>query len=64
MAEHWNGGTGGKGDKPRPYNIPKDQFDKRFESIFGEKKTYCGVCGKKFSWCHCEPKESEDVSIV
>lgn len=29
---------GGKGDKPRPFSIPKEQFDKNFEAIFGKKK--------------------------
>jgi hypothetical protein len=63
MAEHWNGGNGGKGCKPRPFNIPKDEFDNKFDSIFGEKRTFCDVCGKKFSWCQCvpAPKEIEDA---
>jgi len=52
---------GGKGSKPRPYSIPKEQFDQRFDSIFGEKKKkYCEKCGKGFSWCQCELKESDD----
>jgi hypothetical protein len=54
MAEHWNGGNGGKGSKPRPYNISKKEFDDKFDTIFGEKKKYCSVCGKTFSWCQCE----------
>ncbi len=54
MAEHWNGGSGGKGSKPRPYNISKDEFDDKFTTIFGEKKKYCSTCGKTFSWCVCE----------
>jgi len=29
---------GGKGDKPRPFSVPKEQFDKNFEAIFGNKK--------------------------
>ena len=29
---------GGKGDKPRPFSVPKEQFDKNFEAIFGKKK--------------------------
>ena len=54
MAEHWNGGNGGKGSKPRPYAVTKDEFDKKFDTIFGEKKSkYCGTCGKNFSWCQC-----------
>jgi hypothetical protein len=38
MAEHWNGGTGGKGSRPRPYSVSKEEFDNRFEAIFGKKK--------------------------
>lgn len=30
--------TGGKGDKPRPYSIPLEEFDNRWETIFGKKK--------------------------
>lgn len=29
---------GGKGDKPRPLSIPKEEFDNRWEVIFGKKK--------------------------
>ena len=29
---------GGKGDKPRPFSVPKDTYDKNFEAIFGKKK--------------------------
>lgn len=29
--------TGGKGDKPRPYSIPLEEFDNRWEIIFGKK---------------------------
>jgi hypothetical protein len=38
MAEHWNGGTGGKGSKPRPFNISQEEYGDRFEAIFGKKK--------------------------
>ncbi len=34
MAEHWNGGTGGKGDKPRPFSISSDEYSKRWDAIF------------------------------
>ena len=54
MAEHWNGGTGGKGSKPRPYNISREEFDNKFDTIFGEKKKFCSGCGKTVSWCQCE----------
>ena len=29
---------GGKGDKPRPLSVPKEEFDNRWEVIFGKKK--------------------------
>jgi len=51
---------GGKGSNARPYSVPKEEFNKQFDKIFGEKeRTYCDVCNKKFSWCSCvaAPKE-------
>jgi len=38
MAEHWNGGTGGKGSRPRPYRVTRAEFDNNFENIFGKKE--------------------------
>ena len=63
MAEHWNGGNGGKGSKPRPFAVPLEEFGESHVRIFGEKRTFCDVCGKKFSWCQCKPapKELEDA---
>jgi hypothetical protein len=29
-------GDGGKGSKPRPFVVPKEDFDKSFENIFGK----------------------------
>jgi len=29
---------GGKGDKPRPLAVSKDEFDNRWETIFGKNK--------------------------
>ena len=29
-------GDGGKGSKPRPFVVPKEDFDKSFEGIFGK----------------------------
>jgi hypothetical protein len=54
---------GGKGSNRRPLSIPKSEFDDKFDMIFGEKRTYCDVCGKKFSWCSCRaaPKEVCDA---
>lgn len=60
--EHWNGGSGGKGSRPRPYAIAKEDFDNKFESIFGQKKQYCSTCGKKFSWCQC--KTTDDYQDI
>lgn len=37
MTEHWNGGSGGKGSKPRPYAVSKDDFDASHDRIFGDK---------------------------
>lgn len=28
----------GKGDRNRPINIPRDEWDKKYEEIFGNKK--------------------------
>ena len=30
--------TGGKGDKPRPYSVPLEQFDNNWDAIFKKKK--------------------------
>ena len=38
MAEHWNGGNGGKGSRPRPYSVSQAEFDNRWDAIFGKKK--------------------------
>lgn len=29
---------GGKGDAPRPFSVPLEEFDKNFETIFGKKE--------------------------
>lgn len=29
---------GGKGSSPRPYSVPKEQFDNNWEAIFGKKE--------------------------
>ena len=55
---------GGKGSKPRPYAIPKQEFDNKFESIFGEKQQYCESCGKRFSWCQCDKEKKDETSQV
>lgn len=28
---------GGKGSAPRPFSVPKEQFDRNWEEIFGKK---------------------------
>lgn len=28
----------GKGSSPRPFSVSKDEYDNRFETIFGKKK--------------------------
>ena len=30
---------GGKGSKPRPFSVSQEEFDNRFEAIFGKKNT-------------------------
>ena len=37
MAEHWNGGNGGKGCKPRPFNISDEEYEANLKRIFGDK---------------------------
>lgn len=34
MAEHWNGGTGGKGSKARPFSISQEEYANRWDAIF------------------------------
>ena len=60
MSKQW---SGGKGSNPRPLSVSKNEFDDKFDAIFGEKRTYCDVCGNKFSWCSCvaAPKEVADA---
>ena len=29
--------TGGKGDKPRPYSVPLEEFDNNWDRIFNKK---------------------------
>ena len=36
--EHWNGGTGGKGSKPRPFNISDEEYAANMKRIFGDKE--------------------------
>ena len=38
MAEHWNGGNGGKGCKPRPFNISDSQYAENMKRVFGDKE--------------------------
>lgn len=39
MAEHWNGGNGGKGSKPRPYGVSREVFDNNWDNIFKKDKS-------------------------
>lgn len=34
MTEHWNGGSGGKGSKPRPYSVTQEEYENRWNAIF------------------------------
>ena len=37
MAEHWNGGNGGKGSKTRPPSVTLDEFDSNWDRIFSNR---------------------------
>jgi hypothetical protein len=39
MVEHWNGGSGGKGSKPRPFSVSQTEFDNRWDLIFKKDKS-------------------------
>jgi hypothetical protein len=60
---------GGKGDKPRPILIDKEEYKERWDTIFGEKPIltgYCDKCNKKFSWCECDVnvnKEEKEILV-
>jgi hypothetical protein len=32
--EHWNGGSGGKGSKPRPISVTQEEYENRWDLIF------------------------------
>jgi hypothetical protein len=57
MAEHWNGGNGGKGSRPRPFSVSQEEYDNRFEAIFGKKDKEMQVRVKEnqeeFGRCGC-----------
>ena len=45
---------GGKGSSPRPYAVTREDFNKSFDTIFGESESkHCVVCNKLPSWCSC-----------
>ncbi len=61
--------AGGKGDAPRPFTIPREDFEARWDAIFGNKKPaaapqvevprFCPDCGKRVTEGHvhtCTPK--------
>ena len=56
---------GGKGDKPRPFSIGLEKFDKQFEDIFGKVKVRqsCEVCGKSDTWCVCK-KDKDELPVI
>ena len=37
MSAHWEGGSGGKGSKPRPFNITDAEYEESMKRIFGDK---------------------------
>jgi len=52
---------GGKGDKPRPFSVGLDKFDKQFEAIFGKTilRESCPICRKSKTWCQCTDKDKQ-----
>lgn len=38
MAAHWEGGNGGKGSKARPLSVTQEEYDNRWDLIFGKDK--------------------------
>ena len=49
---------GGKGSSPRPYAVPKEEFNKQFDKIFGSPKSkHCVKCNKLPSWCMCKKRK-------
>jgi hypothetical protein len=41
---------GGKGDSPRPFTVPKEEFNANFEGIFGKREP-------RKQWVYEEPKQ-------
>jgi hypothetical protein len=52
---------GGKGDKPRPFSVDLEKYDKQFEAIFGKTllKESCHTCRKSKTWCTCVKVSNE-----
>ena len=53
---------GGKGSNPRPFSVPKEEFNDKWNKIFGDKPIltgYCKKCGKKESWCECNKRKKK-----
>jgi len=53
---------GGKGSNPRPFSVPKEEFNEKWNKIFGDRPIlagYCYVCNKKYSWCSCVAASKE-----
>jgi hypothetical protein len=44
----------GKGSKPRPLVVPKEDFDKKFETIFGKKEP-------RNPWIYIPPETQPDT---
>jgi len=53
---------GGKGSNPRPFSVPKEEFNDKWNKIFGDRPIligYCKSCGKKESWCECSKRKKK-----
>lgn len=55
-------GDGGKGSRPRPFSVSQQEFDNRWDSIFGKKKAVfeCGDCGWRGEVDDALPNENLD----
>lgn len=55
---------GGKGSVPRPIEVPRDEFNRRWEETFGKKQPEC--CGNPFKCkgnCIDMEKQNENSTL-
>lgn len=49
----------GKGSAPRPYSVPREQFEESFDRIFGKACPDCGKITKPGDIHTCSPQYKE-----